>query len=414
MNTVDMRNYFSENILIRIIKFLFIAFIILFPYSISIREILVGLLFIFYILNRLIVWDFSLKSTPFDNEIVIYLLFSVLSLLKVDNLLIGVEEIIVSPFKYIALFYMAYDLIKRDEVQKYYNILFMGSLSLLVIGKIVYFQTGKNYLVGNGTGTWATFSTFLFFYFLLIKKESIFMKSLSMLGVILSINVLFTTSSRGAVLGFFSGILITFYLFINKKIKNKKKLYAIFFLFLTIIIISIPFLFPERLVNKFERIKNISSNWSLKTRVIMWKSSLHYIIENPFLGVGIGDYQTNYLNYIDNILKIDVPRGSRMHDHPHNLFLYIAVEQGIVSLSVFLIMLFRGFKIAYYNINKFKKNNRNNYYGLVLIGILISLIVHSMVDTTFRYGHVAYFVMLFTIFNTKILTSREESVNFED
>ena len=414
MDIVKIRGYISEKILKRIIKFLFIAFILFFPYSISIREILVGLLFIFYILNRLISWNFSLINTPFDNEIIIYLLFSVLSLLKVDNLLIGVEEIIVSPFKYIALFYMAYDLIKKDEVQKFFNVLFIGSFSLLAVGKVVYFQTGKNYIGGNGAGTWATFSIFLFFYFLLIKKESIFKKSISIIGIILGINILFTTSSRGAVLGFFSGILITFFMFVNTKIKNKKRLYAIFFLFITIILISVPFLLPERLVSKFERIKNISSNWSLKTRVIMWKSSLHYIIQNPLLGVGIGDYQTNYLNYIDNILKIDVPRGSRMHDHPHNLFLYIAVEQGIISLAVFLIMLFRGFKIAYYNINKFKKNNRNNYYGLVLIGMLISLIVHSMVDTTFRYGHVAYFVMLFTIFNTKILTSREESVNFED
>ena len=406
----EVRNYISEKILMKMIKGLFIALIFFFPYSISIRETLIGLLFIFYVLKKLLDWDLFLTKTPFDKEIIIYLLFSFMSLFKVNNVLTGFEEIIVSPFKYMAFFYIAYDLINKEKIVKYLNILFYGSFSFLIIGKVVFHITGKNYLGGNGAGTWATFSIFMFIYLLINNEEKYFKKGLAIFGAILGVNVLFTTNSRGAVLAFAGGLLISLFMLASKKIVNKKRLFAMFFLIITLIIIAIPFVLPQKLINKFENIKDVNTHWSLKTRVIMWESSLYNIVRNPILGVGIGDFQTNYLNYIDNVIEEKVPRGARIHDHPHNLFLYIAVEQGIMSLIVFLFILFKSFKICFANFNSFDLHSKEAYLGILLCGMLVSLTIHSMVDTTFRYGHVGYYIMMIIILNLKLNNFKKESV----
>ena len=48
-----------------------------------------------------------------------------------------------------------------------------------------------------------------------------------------------------------------------------------------------------------DNLRNIYENNSLKTRIVMWESSIYMIKNNPILGVGVGNYQTNYLDYID-------------------------------------------------------------------------------------------------------------------
>ena len=402
-------NFFSDKILENIIKVLFIGLIFFFPYSIALRETLIGLLFIFYVLNRLIKWKFSLQKTPIDTELLIYFLFSVLSLLKVNDVLVGIEEVIVSVFKYIAFFYMSYDLINESNLDKYINILFYGSFSCIVIGKAIYYITGTNYLEGNGDGTWATFSILFLMSFMLDKTENIYKKIIAFIGGLGGIIVLFNTNSRGAALAFFCAIIIIAIVLLKSKINSRRVFFMLTSVIIIIMIIITPFILLDLLINKFKNITDIDSHWSLKTRVLMWESSIYHIMKNPILGVGIGNYQSNYLNYIDNVLNIEIPHASRMHGHPHNLFLNIAVEQGLISLALFLIMIYKSFKIGLLNFISSVVSNKKSYLGIVLCGILVSLVIHSFVDTTFRYGHVGYFVMIMIVFNCKLMDSTKRS-----
>lgn len=392
----------SRGIIDHIVEKLFILLIFFFPYSISVRDILIGLTFIFYIINIIRKKRFYIPKTYFNREIVILFILSILSLVKAADIMLGVRAIVSPVFKYIVFFYIAYDLIQIHNIKKYINVFFYGSFSCMLIARFIYYFNGKNYLSGNGAGSWSSFLVFFFLSYIFISDLKIFKKTLAIMGALLSFFIMLNTTSRGAFLGFAGGLIVWGGALMWKRGYSKKVLLSAVIALLIIITVISPYIMPDRMASKFENIKEINSHTSLTTRLLMWKSSTYYILRNPILGVGIGNYQSNYLNYIDNIQPVDVSKASRQHDHPHNMFLYIAVEQGVISLAIFLMILFNSYKLGVINLNKTKIKQFRGNFGWILLPILTVLIIHSMVDSTMRYGHVGYFVILFVVFNLKL------------
>ena len=60
---------------------------------------------------------------------------------------------------------------------------------------------------------------------------------------------------------------------------------------------------------------------------------------------------------------------------------------------------FKSYQLA---IKNYFSDKENSFLGLVLIGVLTALFIHSLVDTTVRYGHVGFYVILFGVFNLKL------------
>ncbi|MBI4656308.1 MAG: O-antigen ligase family protein [Elusimicrobia bacterium] len=126
----------------------------------------------------------------------------------------------------------------------------------------------------------------------------------------------------------------------------------------------------ERIAKAKEDIKEYKAgnlNTSLGQRFYMWQAALKIFLENPIFGAGTGAYMTEMAKQ-----KTDknLPEVFR---HPHNSFLYMAVNHGIIGLSALLWMFAFLLKKAW----KF----RNSLLGFSICSATLILTIGSLTDT---------------------------------
>jgi O-antigen ligase len=184
-------------------------------------------------------------------------------------------------------------------------------------------------------------------------------------GSLIGINLYFT-QSFGAWLALAIALTIIFWMKYKESTK-KKYFFAIFIV--TIILISLASL------SKLKNIKNLGERSSLASREIIWRSAGRMIEDNPFFGIGPGNFQNKYLEYqkyFPPYLEWSVPQ-------PHNIYLTFWLESGLTGLVGFvwiLILFFRD------NIKTVRRTS-NRDMGILFLAIVIYILVHGLVDTTY-------------------------------
>jgi O-antigen ligase len=90
-------------------------------------------------------------------------------------------------------------------------------------------------------------------------------------------------------------------------------------------------------IDEVASIDEASIGTSSAIRVILWRNSIRMIRDHPIFGVGTGGFQEGYRPYVDGV------SGWQGHltDDPHNQFLKILGEQGIIGLAALLFFIFR-------------------------------------------------------------------------
>jgi len=170
------------------------------------------------------------------------------------------------------------------------------------------------YLGPNEVAAFFNMYTVLLLGLYLCMKRSI--NKLILLGIILcnSFCIIFLFS-RAAYVGFAAGLFVLF------AIKNKK-------LLIPLILIGIfwQVALPERVQ---ERILMTTDDYgeldpSSASRLVVWDQALGLFSDSPIIGVGFGVFRN--LDY-------------RLGD-THNIFIKILVEQGIIGLFIFLLLIF--------------------------------------------------------------------------
>ena len=71
---------------------------------------------------------------------------------------------------------------------------------------------------------------------------------------------------------------------------------------------------------------------SMGLRINAWKNAIELIKDHPLLGVGTGGYEQAFVDHV----KVQVGWEKFIHHDPHNQFLKILAELGIVGLVIFL------------------------------------------------------------------------------
>jgi tetratricopeptide (TPR) repeat protein len=104
-------------------------------------------------------------------------------------------------------------------------------------------------------------------------------------------------------------------------------------------------------------------------RLQMWKHTLDLIRDNWLKGTGIGNWELVYPKYA---LGVDLHPGWTFL-RPHNDYLWIASELGMVGLLIYLWLLITAFRV----INKTLRKTDNALLGLVVIAAGISLVAIS-------------------------------------
>ena len=134
------------------------------------------------------------------------------------------------------------------------------------------------------------------------------------------------------------------YFLINKNIqKNIQKTLAA--IFTTILIVSILALSPvanQKLTQAYNEAIQVDTNikndvyTSIGVRIMFWQNTFAIIKKNPILGVGTAGFDKAYLNEVRGKSGL----AALQTGDPHNQYLKISAEQGLIGLIVFLGLLF--------------------------------------------------------------------------
>ena len=138
---------------------------------------------------------------------------------------------------------------------------------------------------------------------------------------------------------------------------------------LALVILS-PFLMPQAVKDRFETMRQRPSGF-MSERPLWWKTSAQLIAKYPIIGIGLGRFRHEY--------QLHAPAGIHHKPyHAHNIYLHIAVEQGIPSLILFLGILFLIFR------QLFSLRKRDDFWcsGLFIggSGFLISALIYGLAD----------------------------------
>ena len=158
------------------------------------------------------------------------------------------------------------------------------------------------------------------------------------------------------------------------------------------IILSLSPVVHHKIYDAIEDVKKYNSG-TIETsqgfRLHMWKGALNIFLQNPIAGTGTGGYKNAMHQY-----KKD--GDTQDFIHPHNSFLYMASNFGIIGIGAFLWLLTTYFKKAW--------QSRNTLNGFSMLSFGVVFLIGSLTDTQILSLATAIMFALMTGLRTKPTT----------
>lgn len=197
-------------------------------------------------------------------------------------------------------------------------------------------------------------------------RRSLGMTAVLGAGVIVAGIALVLTNSRGAWIGSVAGIIVAGLLW--RRALSRRQAY----LALVIIAgIALAGFWVAVRVPAFEQQLQIAgADGSTLGRITVWRDMLDLVQDYPLTGSGLGTTAMVYSSYV---LLLHVP----FLYHAHNIFLQIAVEQGLVGLVAFVGLA----AIALYAVlHKSPTSEQQRWFRAATTASLVAVLVHGMFD----------------------------------
>ena len=119
--------------------------------------------------------------------------------------------------------------------------------------------------------------------------------------------------------------------------------------------------------------ENASSNY----RIGLYKDGIQMLMDNPILGVGIGNYKLISLDYgKDFIRQYEIPL------HTHNDFIQFGAEIGFIGLVAYLTIFILPLALVFRNFLKTKES-----FNPILFFLSISILIY-MIDASFNFPRI--------------------------
>ena len=171
-----------------------------------------------------------------------------------------------------------------------------------------------------------------FIYFLWLNSKSKLLKIFSFILVFLTFYMTLLLSSRAMILAAIVVlILMSIFILVYKSQKFGKTAFYIIPIVLSVMIFQINYSNIDNFsVNK--RLSTLNTeDESVNQRIRFYNNGIEQIIENPLIGVGIGNWKIKSIEYdSQNIQSYVVPY------HMHNDFLELGAELGLLGLLLYL------------------------------------------------------------------------------
>ena len=383
----------NKNKIDKIRKILLILFIFTLPNSVAINNILLGIL--------TILWIFTgdkketlniIKTNPIVILVYIFFFTYVVSLLWTQNYNWGFHIIRKEMILLFIPIFMS--LIKKEDIE----ILIKTFILSMTLSEIISYSIKFELLpplfhatvddpapfMGHiSYNPFLAFTIYLIAYYLFRVKENLLLRFISIFFIITMTINLFITGGRAGQIVYFVLMALIILQFLKVNIKS-----------ISIILIGLPLIFfgayqssnifKTRIDMGIQNTLNYNNekNTAIGMRIAYTKNCLMLIQKNPIIGVGVGDYPTEY----NKIHYKETPNVSSAV-HPHNMYLFIWAQNGILSLISLIALLLIQIKLGLNNHHHFK-------YPMVALPILFATIMFS---DCYLLGH--YTTVLFVIFS---------------
>lgn len=116
------------------------------------------------------------------------------------------------------------------------------------------------------------------------------------------------------------------------------------------------------------------ANYALIERLARWQAALNMLTDQPWTGVGFGNYQAVYEQY--RLLNWPTPLA-----HAHNIYLNLAAETGLPGLAAYVFLWAAIFGLTIQTSRRTKGLQRALAVGL--LGTWVYLSVHNLVDNLY-------------------------------
>jgi O-antigen ligase len=265
-----------------------------------------------------------------------------------------------------------------------YELFTKGNLRLL---------DGKNlYEINSLFGHKNLFSSIIFLCFpfltYLILKTKYALKYVSICLTIIALGLLVFIQTKAVLLAIVTGggisILILFnHLKINKSIKIGGIVSLLFVLF------ALSYLGKNKLTL-------LSNNDTVHERILLWTNTWQMIKENPITGVGGGNWQLFFPKYgLQNFMQTNylISDGYTTFQRPHNDFLWIWSELGILALLVYIFVFVYA---IYYGIKNIKHETdiQNKIIQAGFLMATIGYVIIALVDFPLERSEHQFFILL--------------------
>lgn len=281
--------------------------------------------------------EIHFKEKKFLLPLFLLLFWNVICFSKAINIFESITRIL--QFFLLFVFYIfATEIIEKEDTEKIIKFILFTSILVSFYGFLqlagidfIKWSIKKSPLSTMGRRNFA--AEFLVviipytFALILLSKKRV-EKFLYSFMFLLFFTHLILTFTRASYLGFFFSLGIFLFLLNKIKLPEVKKVMLILF-----------FLFSLTSFSKtFER-------GSVKSRILIWKTTFEIIKKNPLMGVGPGNFKINYLKYCTEKKDVLTPVKENV-ENVHNDFLEITAETGIIGLLLFIFLLFKIYKSA--------------------------------------------------------------------
>ena len=324
------------------------------------------LIFLLWLVKADFKTDFyRLKDNKLVIAVLLYLLVHVVALLWTADIESGLWTLKKQlKFLFIPIFML---FVKREHV-KYYILAFLASMSLSEIWSYgIFFQLLPLY--GGATlidpiplMSHITYNPFLAIAIYLLSYYVLFDHSInrskkviySFFIITMSINMFITGGRAGQVMYFAMLVVLIFQYFPKNAFKASSAS-----LFVLVITSSTFYLnskiFSDRVDSAVTELSDYKNHTHSSTgmRISSAINSWSIIKENPVIGVGTGDYKNEFIKAsIKNNLKLE---DKLVIHNPHNMYVLILVQFGLLGLAAMLYLFYAQIKIAINSNEEFVK-----------------------------------------------------------
>lgn len=386
-------------------QYLLIALAFLIPLTVSLANTVIVMIVLLWLCSG----DYKSKyneiiSSKLMISSIVFYIAHIIGMFWTEDLEWGFQ-ILHKMWYFLLLLPVLYTIVNK-EYTKYYIYAFLAAIALTeilsylvwfeVIGEFrkAYFNNPTPFMSHVSYNPFLAFAIYLVAYEIFIKKE--LSKSMlwvySFFSVIMVFNM-FITQGRAGQIAFFAlmAILILQY-FKGKRIKA---------LIVALIFIPTIFITAYQTSSNFEQRANLAIdeivNYDVKTvggnqqanssagvRILFAVNSWKIIKENALLGVGTGDFPNEYKK-ISLKNSPDAPYAN----NPHNMYILVLVQLGIVGLLSMLSILYYQIKLSFAQSNMFF---RDVGFALPLLFLII------MLSDSYLLGH--FTSLLFVFFSS--------------